>query len=144
MRYSNSIFLPHSNQQVFDLVANIESYPEFLPGWKYARVLDRQKNQIYAEQHLHTGPVEFRFHTTAVLEPCSEIQISSSSGPFRELNIDWRFTSVSDGECRATIDIKSIMQPGLKNAVLFLLLEAGSSKLLPLFEQRARVLYGYI
>lgn len=141
MRYSDSIWLPHSDRQVFDLVADIESYPEFLPGWKHARVLDRQNNQVYAEQHLHMGPAEFRFHTTALLDPCNAIQISSSSGPFHKLYIDWRFASVNENHCRATIELKSTIKPGLKNGALRLMLEAGSNRLLPLFRQRARLLY---
>jgi coenzyme Q-binding protein COQ10 len=141
MRYTDSTQLPYPRRQVFDLVADIEPYPEFLPGWTHARILDRKCNRLYAEQQLQTGPAVFCFHSTALLEPCSGIQITANDGPFRELYIDWRFASVANAQCRLTLEMKLSMKPGLVNGALRLLLEAGSSGLLPLFGRRARFLY---
>ena len=141
MRYFDSTQLPYPCRQVFDLVADIERYPDFLPGWTHARILDRYDNHLYAEQQLQTGPAVFRFHTTALLEPCSAIHITANDGPFRELNIDWFFSPVTGEHCRITLEMKLAMKPGLANRALRLLLEAGSSELLPLFERRSRALY---
>ena len=141
MRYSDSTQLPYPCRQVFDLVADIERYPEFLPGWKHSRILDRNDNRLYAEQQLQTGPLVFRFHSTALLEPCSGIHISANDGPFRELHIDWCFTPIDDDHCRVMVELKLAMRPGLRNGALQLLLVTGSSELLPLFERRARMLY---
>jgi coenzyme Q-binding protein COQ10 len=141
MHYSDSMWLPYPRRQVFDLVADIECYPEFLPGWKHARILDRDENRLYAEQQLQTGPAVFHFHSTALLEPYSGIQISANDGPFRDLHIDWCFTSIADDQCRVAVEMKLTMKPGLLNGALKLLLETGSSELLPQFERRARILY---
>jgi len=141
VHYSDTTQLPYPCRQVFDLVADIERYPEFLPGWKQARILDRDDNRLYAEQQLQTGPAVFHFHSTALLQPCTGIHISANDGPFRELAIDWGFTASGDAHCRVTLGLDFAMRPGLQNGALKLLLEAGSSQLLPLFARRARMLY---
>ena len=81
MHYADSLQLPYSCRQVFDLVADIERYPEFLPGWTRARILARQDNHLLAEQQLQTGPAVFRFHSTAELPPCSRVYITANAGP---------------------------------------------------------------
>ncbi|MGB5439283.1 MAG: SRPBCC family protein [Gammaproteobacteria bacterium] len=141
MHYSDSTRLPYPCQQVFDLVADIERYPEFLHGWKHARILERDENRLYVEQQLQTGPAIFRFHSTALLEPGSGIHISANDGPFRDLHIDWCFTSIADDHCIVKVELKLAMKPGLMNGALLLLLGTGSSELLPQFERRARLLY---
>ena len=98
-------------------------------------------NRLHAEQQLQTGPAVFRFHSTALLEPCSAIRISSDDGPFREMQLDWCFSPVTGDQCRVAIEMTLAMKPGLANGALQLLLEAGSSELLPLFERRARSLF---
>ena len=141
MHFSDARQLTYSCQQVFDLVADIEHYPEFLPGWCEARILERQDNRLLTEQRLQTGPAMFHFHTTALLTPCEQIRITADDGPFRELLIDWRFLPVDEEHCRVTLAVSLTMRPGLVNGALQLLLETGSSQLLPLFEDRARRLY---
>ena len=141
MRYSDSTQLPYPRRQVFGLVADIERYPEFLPGWKRARILDRNDNRLLVEQQLQTGPAIFRFHSTALLEPCSGIHITATDGPFHDLHIDWCFTPSIDGQCRITVEVKLAMKPGLMNGALQLLLGSGSRELLPSFERRARMLF---
>jgi ribosome-associated toxin RatA of RatAB toxin-antitoxin module len=141
VKYTDSMQLPYPCRQVFDLVADFERYPEFLPGWKQARILERQDNRLFAEQQLQTGPAVFHFHSTAQLQPCSGIHITSTDGPFREMHIDWCFTPRDETHCRVTVELALAMRPGLMNGALKVLLESGSSQLLPLFERRARLLY---
>ena len=141
VHYSDSTQLPYPCRQVFDLVADIERYPEFLPGWKQARILDRNDNRLFVEQQLQTGPAVFHFHSTALLEPGSRIYITANDGPFHDLQIDWRFTPVADSQCRITLELQLVTKPGLMNGALQLLLGTGSSQLLPLFERRARMLF---
>ena len=141
MDYFDSIHMPYSCRQVYELVADIERYPEFLPGWKHARIVERHDNRLYAEQQLQTGPAVFRFHTTAQLEPCTGIHISADDGPFSRLAIDWCFVPDDREQCKVTLEMKMAMRPGLRNSALKLLLETGSSQLLPLFKERAGKLY---
>ena len=126
---------------MFDMVADIERYPEFLPGWREVRILERQDDHLEVAQVLQTGPAVFRFHSTAHLQSCSAIGISSSDGPFDDMRIDWRFSEQGEDRCRVTVEMVLSMRPGLRNQALKLVLETGSGQLLPQFERRARILY---
>ncbi|MEA1937918.1 MAG: SRPBCC family protein, partial [Pseudomonadota bacterium] len=53
--------LPYSCKQIFDLVADIERYPEFLPWCLDARVFERKKTNFLAELHVGRGPIRERF-----------------------------------------------------------------------------------
>ena len=141
MRYTDSIQLPYPGRAVFEMVADIERYPEFLPGWRYARILERQNDRLHVEQQLQAGPATFRFFSTAVLEPFSGIHIRANDGLFRDLRIDWRITPVDADSCRLAVEVELAAKPGLRNSALLVLLKAGSSELLPTFARRAQALY---
>ena len=141
MHYTDSIQLPYPCRKVYEMVGDIERYPEFLPGWRKARILVRQGNRLEVEQELQAGPAVFRFHSSAHLQACSAISIISSDGPFRDMRIDWRFSEHSEGHCQVMVEMALSMRPGLRNSALKLLMGTGSGQLLPLFEQRARILY---
>ena len=126
---------------VFDMVADIERYPEFLPGWRKARILVRQGDRLEVEQELQAGPAVFRFHSSAHLQACSAISITSSDGPFRDMRIDWHFSEHNEEHCHSMVEMAVSMRTGLRNSALKLLMGTGSGQLLPLFEQRARILY---
>lgn len=141
MHFTDTTELPYPCRQVYDMVADIERYPEFLPGWYEVRVLERRGDCLEVEQALQTGPAVFRFHSKAQLQPCSGIRITSNDGPFREMVIEWHFSEIDAVNCRVTVEMMLAMRPGLRNGALKLLLETGSSQLLPLFERRAHILY---
>jgi coenzyme Q-binding protein COQ10 len=141
MRRRDKKQLPYSCEQLFSLVADIESYPAFLPGWSSVRLVHSDASILQVEQQLRLGPLELRFHSTAELIPCRRILISSSDPPFRELTIDWRFAPLPDGCCELSVETLLVLKPGILKKPLEQLLATGSGQLLPLFEARARSLY---
>ncbi len=141
MRHFDSKHLPYSCRQWFALVADIESYPAFLPGWSSARILQSDKSQLQVEQHLRLGPLDLHFHSTARLENCTRILITSSDGPFRNMSIDWRFAPLPENHCEVSVEIILTLQAGLLKRPLEQALGHSSGQLLRLFEQRARALY---
>lgn len=141
MHHLDSKDLPYSCKQVFDLVADIESYPAFLPGWSSVRILHSDKSQIQVEQQFHIGSLNLRFHSTAQLEHCSRILITSSDNPFRTMTIDWHFTPLPENHCEVSVEITLALQPGLLKLPLEQMLGHSSGQLLRLFENRAHSLY---
>lgn len=133
--------LPFSCEQVFELVADIESYPDFLPGWSAARILHSDVSHMLVEQQLRLGPLDLRFQSTAELERGRRILIRSSDPPFHYLTIDWRFAAQPGGRCEVRLETTLALQPGMLNKPLEHLLAGGNSQLLSLFEARARSLY---
>src|SRR5580692_16619 len=79
--------LPFTPAQIFELVADIEHYPDFLPWWISVSIIKRELDTCDVEQVLGRGPVRIQFASRAVLTPPERIDISSSDGPFRHLAI---------------------------------------------------------
>ena len=141
MQHSDSRRLPYSCKQLFDMIADIESYPAFLPGWSRVRILHRGDARLDVEQHLQIGPFPLCFNSTAQLEECSHILITSSDAPFGNMNIDWRFSPLEDKHCDVSVEIELDLHAGPLHGPLSRILSHSSDELLSLFEQRAHTLY---
>lgn len=89
--------LAHSRPDVFDLVADIERYPEFVPGWQEARILRSEGEHRQVEQAVGIRGFIWRFRTEAVLERPHRIEIQGAGGPVRRLHQVWRFEAPETG-----------------------------------------------
>jgi len=141
VHHTDSKRLPFTCKQLYDLVADIESYPAFLPGWSQARILNSNDSHLEVEQQLRVGPITLRFHSTAQLEDCQRILIVSRDAPFGKLTIDWQFTPQAQDHCEIRVGISLELHAGPLNYPLSRLLAHSSDELLPLFEKRAHSLY---
>src|SRR5215813_10241217 len=88
---------PH---EVFALINDIESYPQFLPWCTHARVLSRTPEQIVATIGVRQGALQGEFTTRNTLDPDRSIRLDLVSGPFRTLEGEWLLTPVEAQGCR--------------------------------------------
>ena len=139
--HSASRTLPYACEQLFDLAADVESYPDYLPGWVSARILERTGNRLRVEQQLGLKLIPLPFVTTAVLDRPQMISIHSSDGPFRFLQIEWRFEPAGPGCCAVFLDFNFQMRVGFLGQVVTALFEHSSPEILNRFEKRAKKLY---
>jgi len=126
---------------MFDLVVDIEHYPEFLPNWVTARILRRDGNVLDVFQEIDLGFRRLAFESRAELEPPEHLRIVSSAGPFRRLQIDWRFVPSPRGGCEVTLDTGFAMNSLLLEAVSGRLLELLGRDTFERFRERANRLY---
>jgi coenzyme Q-binding protein COQ10 len=136
-----SRWLPFSCAQLFDLAADIERYPEFLPGWKSARILHREADVLHVEQTLGVGPARLRFHSRAVLHRPERIEVSSSEAPFRHYRLTWLFAPGSGIYCNLSVMVDLELESGLLQHVVNRLLPASIEGAIAAFEARAHSLY---
>ena len=112
---------------MFDLVNDIEAYPEFLPWCEKATVEYSSADRVEATLHIGVGPVRKRFSTRNRLARPRRIEISLLEGPFRKLTGEWRFETVAAGGC----DIVLALDFDMSSLPLKFLFE-------PIFEEAAR------
>jgi coenzyme Q-binding protein COQ10 len=143
MDFFDSAELPWSCRQLFDLIADIERYPEFLPYWSEVRILESGGNSLYVQQRLDAGPVPVRFRTRVAFEPERRIRIITEDGPLRGMEIEWRFEPAGENRCRVGLRVHREPVRGLLRGPLEALLTRSSRELLPLFRRRARDLYAW-
>jgi coenzyme Q-binding protein COQ10 len=134
--------VPWTAAQMFDLVVDIEHYPEFLPNWRNARILRREGNVLFVSQEIDLGIRRLAFESRAVMDPPRHLRISSSAGPFRQLNIDWRFTPGAAGGCEVTLEVGLDMRSALLEAVSGRLMDLLTRDILRRFRERAARLNG--
>ena len=90
---------------MYQIVADIERYPEFLPWVAALRLLSRDEKQLIAEMAVGYGPFRERYTSRVSLDPASRsIDVVEIKGPFRRLENHWRFTP-QEGGCRIEFSI---------------------------------------
>ena len=147
MRHSLTRTLPYRPDQLFDLVGDVERYPDFLPWVTRLQASARRSDGegvtvLDAAAEVGFSIVHERFSTRVRLdEPAQAIDVDLISGPFRRLSNRWRFKEHPTGaELRFEIDFE------FKSRLLEHLLAANFhravNRLIGCFEDRARVLYG--
>lgn len=130
--------LPYPREAVFDLVADVESYPEFLPGWREARIIERERDTLHVEQALGAMGLTFRFHTRATLKRPESILIETRDHPFSYLEQSWRFSALDE---RATLTVLEADYAVGDVPLRFMLtgfFDLGFKQTLQAFENRAR------
>lgn len=129
--------LPYPPDAVFDLVADVERYPEFLPGWRSARVINRDNNTLTVEQSLGGRGFDWRFRTTATLERPRNIRIETRERPFRFLRQVWHFEPAADGGTVLSLEAEYELRGLPLRHLVSLVFDEGFRRTVRAFEQRA-------
>lgn len=94
-----SALVPYSAQKMFALVADIESYPQFLPWCDGARILSEQGETVVAELQVGYSGIRQAFTTANTNQAPNTIlmNLADGDGPFRELSGAWTFEDLGQG-----------------------------------------------
>ena len=95
-----TVLLPYSAQQMFDLVHQVEAYPQFLPWCGGARVLARETDAIVARVEIDYHGIHQAFTTRNQFQAPQEIRMALVDGPFSQLDGLWRFTTLRADACK--------------------------------------------
>ena len=134
--------LPYSQKQLFDLVASVERYPEFLPWCSAARITRREGNRFHADLIVRFKMFQERFGSKVTLHPHELIDVEYINGPFRYLNNHWRFIEAEDGGCIIDFYVDFEFKSKMLQKLIGLLFNEAVSRMVGAFETRARELYG--
>ncbi len=106
MLVHRSALVPHSARRMFDLVADVPAYPQFLP-WCRAAAIEAVEGDgvVRASVELAKGGVHKRFTTRNRNRPAESIAMELVEGPFHHLRGEWRFIPLSDDACKVTLDM---------------------------------------
>ncbi|MGB8843346.1 MAG: type II toxin-antitoxin system RatA family toxin [Aliidongia sp.] len=141
-KYAEQRLLPYTPEQLFDLVADIERYPEFLPWCVGARIRARDGNQVKADLAIGFKMYRERFTSVVQLEPPGRIHVTYSDGPFRYLENHWKFEPGPKGDCLVDFYVDFEFKSMLLQRVIEMLFSEAVRRMVAAFEGRARQLYG--
>jgi coenzyme Q-binding protein COQ10 len=134
--------LPYSPEQLFDLVADVRRYPEFLPWCVGVRIHERSDTLLVADLLIGFKMVRERFHSRVVLDCPRRIDVAYSEGPFRYLNNHWVFIPQPDGSCIIDFFVDFEFRSRMLQRVIEVLFNEAVRRMVSAFEARARELYG--
>jgi len=97
------VTVPFSAEQMFALVNDVQSYPEFLPWCEQTQLLREAGNELDASITLKKGAIRKTFSTRNYNQPGRQIQVTLLDGPFRHLDGYWRFEDLADGGSRVQL-----------------------------------------
>jgi coenzyme Q-binding protein COQ10 len=126
---------------MFDLVADVRRYPEFLPWCVGARIVSRTETEVVADLTIGFKMFRESFRSQVTLDRPGRIQVRYLNGPFRYLNNQWRFLPHPNGtEVRFFVDFE--FRSRLLQAVIGTVFEQAVRLMVRAFERRAMALYG--
>lgn len=143
--HSETRFLPYSAQQMYDLVANVSAYPEFLPWCAAARirVVTAQADHEVMEADLVISFKVFRerFASRVVLWPDThKIDTEYLDGPFRYMKSNWKFCDV-EGGCEVFFFVDFEFRNAILQGIIGVVFNEAMQRIVRAFERRAAVLY---
>jgi len=145
--HSETRKLPYSAQQMYDLVADVASYPQFLPWTAAARIRSVTPQEDGSDIMLADLVISFkvfreRFGSRVVLWPTERrIETEYLDGPFKYLQSTWAFAEADEG-CEVSFFVDFEFRNKLLQSAAGLFFYDAMQRIVRAFETRAHVLYG--
>jgi coenzyme Q-binding protein COQ10 len=134
--------LPYSREQMFDLVADVERYPEFLPWCVACRIRQQDSPDAFvADLIIGFKFVRERFTSRVKLGRPDRIDVNYKEGPFSYLTNHWSFEPAADGHCIIDFYIDFEFRSRTLQRLIGRLFNEAVKRMVNAFERRARVLY---
>jgi coenzyme Q-binding protein COQ10 len=133
-------FLPQTAEQLFDLVSDVDDYPNFLPWCVALRVTSRDANEIRADMVVGFKMLREKFTSRVTLTPKERIDVEYLDGPFRYLENRWLFID-KDGGCEIDFFIDFEFRSRLLRKIMEPLFHEAVRRMVRAFEKRATERY---
>lgn len=136
-----SALVAYSAEAMFDLVNDVESYPEFLPGCADSKIVSQEESAMKASLLIAKAGVKQWFTTKNSLHPAKSIQMQLIDGPFSQLNGGWTFSSLSDTACKIELELHFEFSSKLAELAFGKLFNTLAASMVKAFTERAKVVY---
>ena len=137
-----SALVPHSAHDMYELVSDVESYPDFLPWCGGARIIERSDDVVTASVTIAYKGVNKSFTTQNHLQPGKMIEMRLLDGPFQKLHGYWLFKELDDVASKITLDLEFEFSNKLVAMALGPVFESIANNFVDQFQKRAQAVYG--
>lgn len=136
-----SALVAHSAQAMFDLVNDVESYPDFLPGCQDSKVLENTAEEMKASLLVAKAGIKQWFTTHNTLIPARKIDMQLVEGPFKRLTGGWTFSALSDDACKIELNLEFEFSNKLAEMAFGKVFNTLAANMVNAFTERARSVY---
>ncbi|WP_230874724.1 type II toxin-antitoxin system RatA family toxin [Methylomonas sp. LL1] len=137
-----SALVKFSAKQMFDLVDDIESYPQFLPWCSGSRILKREDDIVEGQIDIAKAGFHKSFTTRNRIDRGGKIQISLLDGPFKSLEGFWSFMPLREDASKISLDLEFEISGVLANLAFGPVFNQICNTMVSSFTQRAKAIYG--
>ncbi len=139
--HSERRILPYTAEQMFDLVLDIDKYPQFLPWCLAARINKRSASTLEADVLIGYKLYKEKFSSRVRFVRSSEIEVEYLKGPMRHLHNKWEFKEMKKG-CQVDFYVDFSLKSKLLEDIVDQFFQKALAKMIDAFEARAANLYG--
>lgn len=134
--------LPYTPEQMFDLVAGVDKYPQFLPWCLASRITKREGDVFYADLIIGYKMAREAFTSKVTALRPDHIHVEYLSGPMKYLSNHWRFLPQEGGKgCLIDFYVDFEFKNPVFQKLMGVFFEKAVQRMVAAFEERARVLY---
>jgi len=137
-----SALLPYSAEQMFNLVNDVDAYPEFVPWCVKCEVLSDNADEKKATMSFAKRSINASVTTSNELVANKKITMRLVEGPFKELVGTWVFQELDKNSCKVELDMKFSFSNRLYALTLGPVFNQVANKLVSAFTERAQEVYG--
>jgi coenzyme Q-binding protein COQ10 len=141
-KHSETRALPYSPEQMFDLVADVGRYGEFLPWVSAVRVRSNSDTQMVADLIVGFKGLRESFTSRVEKQRPEHIRVDYLEGPLKHLNNDWKFRSDGEGGCLVDFCVDFAFKNRVFEMLAGQVFDRALRKMINAFEERAARLYG--
>ncbi|OOS00037.1 ubiquinone-binding protein [Canicola haemoglobinophilus] len=131
----------YSAKQMYDLVNDYESYPQFLPGCIAAKTLQQVENEMIGELTISKAGIRQVFATKNQLMPNQEIKMQLVSGPFKQLQGKWTFREIDEQCCEIALQLEFEFSNPIIAFAFGQIFSQLTARMIEAFKQRAKDVY---
>ncbi len=137
-----SAIVPHTSEEMYQLVNAIKDYPSFIPWCHDAEVHSCDEDEIRATLHFEGAGFRKSFTTCNRLQKNKMIEIRMLDGPFKHLEGFWLFESPNNEQCLIRLDLEFELANKILGLAFGSLFNQVANSLVEAFSKRAEVVYG--
>lgn len=141
-RHSETRLLPWTPEELFDLVADVRRYPEFLPWVAAVRVRSNEPGLIVADMSVGFKSLKESFTSRVELDRPARIHVDYISGPLKRLHNDWHFHTAEGGGTALEFHVDFEFRNKLFEKLAGTFFHEAFKRMVSSFEARAGKLYG--
>lgn len=138
---SRSALVSFSAQQMFDLVNDVVSYPEFLPGCSGSKVIESSQSAMVASVDVSKAGISKTFTTSNQLVAGEAILMSLVDGPFKTLKGGWFFTALDEKACKVELKLEFEFSSKMVELAFGKVFSELTNNMVNAFTQRAKQVY---
>ena len=134
--------LEYSDKKIFDLICDIEKYPDFLPWCKNSSIYNKQDNEFYSDITVGFNLVNETFTSKVIVDYPQSVISTATNGPFQTMINKWSIEPLGNNKCHVSLKIEYEFKSIILKKLIGKFFDKATEKMITAFEKRAKYIYG--